>query len=182
MHFKITDKPLIEDNPELATFLPLVAITDRQLRYVLFAFDYESPFRKFPREQWKERAALHVGYKLEKDGRRLDKNGRDTVSMKSEALANAVVCFMGLQYDEDKELLQAYSEQLRQYTELLKKTDKDDKEEERALKVMEKMPALKAKKEELKAAIDTFAYQLEGEMEEIENISTLDRVNIEQQS
>lgn len=52
MLWKLSDKPVVEDNPDIANYPSLLRLTDEELRYLAYAFDpaEDNPFRN------------HVGY------------------------------------------------------------------------------------------------------------------------
>lgn len=102
--FRLTDKPVLEDNPELATIPELAKLTDKQLRYIFFVDWYKSPYRFLPIEDRKYKAVLRAGYKLESDGKRLDMNARNMVDGKVQNVEIGRAAFKGLQYDIEREV------------------------------------------------------------------------------
>jgi hypothetical protein len=182
MLLKLTDKPIREENPWISKFPALNACTDRQLTYIALAFDYDSPFRKLPREDWKEKSALKAGYKYEKDGKRPDKNMRELLQGKVDTVVAGILEYSTLQYDADKEMAEAMDSQIAQFVAFLKKDNKTDKERDEALAYAKALPELKKKKDELRRSIENVGETLEEELDELGHISTLDRVHLEKQS
>ena len=104
MLFKVEfNKDVFELNPELKSIENFYHLTDRQMKYVILATDYKSPFRKLPIEGRKKEAALAAGYSLEKDGKRLDMNARDVIAGKNVKIEAAIRKYMEIQHDEDTE-------------------------------------------------------------------------------
>src|SRR5688572_32345531 len=84
-------------NPELKAIEEFEPLTDRQMRYVILATDYKSPMRKLNAADKKTRAAMEAGYKMEKDGKRLDMNGRNLIAGKNEKVEKAIKKYKILQ-------------------------------------------------------------------------------------
>lgn len=180
MIFKIDPKrPIIETNPEISNFSSLCECTDRELRWIFFVFDYETPLRKLPYEERIQRAADIAGFKRESSGR-LDKNARETISFKIPRIKPAVEEFMGLQYDQEKELLSAYDAQINQAIDLMKKPNKSDKEwliVDRTNKMIQSW--IKSKKD-LELTLGYRSEQQKDEVKEEEPLSTLDLIFLEE--
>lgn len=180
MLFKVEpNKPVVESNPEIANFSSLSECTDRELRWIFFVFDYETPLRKIPYEERIQKAADIAGFKREPSGR-LDKNARETVSFKIPRIRPAVNEFMGLQYDQEQELLSAYNAQIDQAIQLMKKENKSDKEwmiVDRTNKMIQGW--IKSKKD-LELTLGYRSEQQQEETPEDEPLSTLDMLHIEE--
>lgn len=166
MLFKLQKgKDVFELNPQLKAIEEFSGLTARQMEYVILAFDYKTPFRK---QSWQERkrlAALEAGYKLEKDGKRLDINGRNTVEGKVAAIERARKKYETLQKDEDYESLLGLSKLISDIRALNNKSDKDLAELEKAVKFSLQLPALMKAKKELEDILD----RREDEVAEIES-------------
>jgi hypothetical protein len=166
MLFKVQKgKDVFELNPQLKAIEEFSGLTARQMEYVILAFDYKTPFRK---QSWQERkrlAALEAGYKLEKDGKRLDINGRNTVEGKVAAIERARKKYETLQKDEDYESLLGLSKLISDIRALNNKSDKDLAELEKAVKFSLQLPALMKAKKELEDILD----RREDEVAEVES-------------
>jgi len=110
MLFKIeSSKDTFELNPELKAIEEFERLTDKQMKYVILATDYKSPFRKLSPEEKKYQAALAAGYKLETSGKRLDNNARNLVQGKVGSVEAGIKKYRELQRDEDYETLLSLS-------------------------------------------------------------------------
>lgn len=110
MLFKVdATKDVFELNPELKAIEEFGRLTDRQMKYVILATDYKSPFRKLSIEERRSQAALAAGYKLEGSGKRLDTNARNLVDGKVGNVEAAIKRYRELQKDEDYETLLSLS-------------------------------------------------------------------------
>lgn len=135
-------------NPELLAIEEFVALTDRQMKYVILSTDYKSPMRKLKAEDKKFRAALEAGYKLEKDGKRLDMNGRNICAGKNEKTERAIKKYKILQKDEDYETILGLSRLINDVLTFNMAANKSATEIEKAIKFSKDLPTLiKAKKE-----------------------------------
>lgn len=149
MMYKVqAGKDVFELNPELKAVAEFEPLTERQMKYVILATDYRSPFRKLSPAEKKTRAAAEAGYKWEKDGKRLDMNGRNILQGKNDAVEKAIKKYKILQKDEDYESLLALSKLIGDIRQLNNQSDKTVGELEKAVNMSLKLPALmKAKKE-----------------------------------
>lgn len=149
MLFKIQrGKNVFDLNPELKAIAEFEPLTGRQMEYVILAFDYKTPFRKLNWDKRKDMAAQEAGYKLEKDGKRLDMNGRNATDGKNAAIEKARKKYQIMQKDEDYESLLGLSKLMSDIRELNGTSNKSLTELEKAVKMSLQLPALmKAKKE-----------------------------------
>lgn len=155
MLFKIQKgKDVFELNPQLKAIEEFSDLTERQMSYVILAFDYGTPFRKLEWQERKKQAALEAGYKLEKGGKRLDVNGRNTVEGKVAAIEKAKKKYETLQKDEDYESLLGLSKLIADIRELNNKPQKTVQELEKAVKFSLQIPALMKAKKELEELLD----------------------------
>lgn len=144
----IAGKDVFELNPELRAVEEFEALTPRQMAYVILATDYKTPFRKLPWPKRREQAALSAGYKMEKDGKTLDKNARGIIGGKTEGVQRAIKRYNIIQKDEDYETLLGLTKLINDIRELNATSSKSLIELEKAVKFSKELPALmKAKKE-----------------------------------
>jgi hypothetical protein len=135
MLFKVEKGKLTFDlNPELKAIEAFAGLTDRQMTYVILVSDYKTPFRKLAIEDKKYYSAVEAGYKLEKDGKRLDMNARNLVAGKVGAVEGAIKYYINsLQKDEDYEALRSIGILIAQIVELNAKPEKTIVELEKAV-------------------------------------------------
>ncbi len=126
MLFKLEHgKSPFELNPELKTIEKFKDLTDRQMSFVILSTDYKTPFRKQDIDKQKYLAALESGYKLEKDGKRLDMNGRNVVAGKDGRVEAARTYYKSeLDKDDDYATLLSLSTLISQIREFNNKPDK----------------------------------------------------------
>lgn len=145
---------VFELNPELLAIAEFARLTDRQFRYVAFATDYRSPFRKLAPEERRLQAALTAGYKYQKDGKRPDTNTRSLIEGKTTAVIAAIRKYNELQKDEDYETLLSISTLIGQIRELNAKKDKNLNELEKAVKMTSQLKPLMETKKHLEDLLE----------------------------
>jgi hypothetical protein len=188
MLFKVQkNKDVFTLNPELKAIAEFEPLTSRQMEYVILAYDYKTPFRKLAWDKRKEMAALEAGYKLEKEGKRLDMNGRNAIAGKNVAVDRARKKYQEIQKDEDYETLLGLNKLISDIRKLHTSSDKSLQELEKAVKMAIDLPKIiKAKKE-----IEEILEMREDEVSEIQapvaeaedpikNLSILAQLNDEQ--
>lgn len=155
MLFKVIHgEDIFVTNPELLSVEIFKNLTDRQLKYVILSTDYKSPFKKLPLDQRKYQAAVEAGFRLEKDGKRLDMNGRNLVAGKVSNIEAAILRYKELQKDEDYEALLSVGTLIAQIRELNIKADKSVQELDKAVTMTLKLPQLVKSKKEIEEILD----------------------------
>lgn len=153
MIFKIEKgKTVLESNPEIQNFPNMGRCSDRNLRWLFFVYDYETPLRKLPIEERKEKAADLVGFKREPTGR-FDKNARNVIQFKIEGLSDALAEFNSIQYDQEKDLIKGYETQIDDAIQLMKKQNKSDKDWANLIKINKELPSIIKTKKELELQV-----------------------------
>ncbi len=142
LSFKLSDNPIMEDNPEFSAIPEFARLTERQLRYVMLVDFHGSPLRLMKPEDRRYRAALMAGYKLEKDGKRLDVNGRNVIQGKDGSIEAARRVLTDIQYDNEWELMGALNTQIEGIIEFFKKPEKTMQELDKSVTLMTKLPAI----------------------------------------
>jgi hypothetical protein len=168
-------KDFFEENPGARAMEKYNKCTSRQMLFVCLVADrdWDAPLRTLPERQRRERAVILSGYPME--GTRPDKNGRNLIAGKVESVEKAIEQYREDQYDEERVMLDAITAQIQETLdtmasnkeELAKriktKTDKDGNTEietfidakqlsilkMEAVKLSEKLPALRAAKKAL---------------------------------
>ena len=156
MLFKVeSGKSTFELNPELKAIDKFADLTDRQMTYVILSTDYKSPFRKLSSDERKYHSAITAGYKLEKDGKRLDVNARNVIAGKDGRIEAAVKYYKELQKDEDYETLLSISVLIAQIRELNAKPEKNFQELAATVNLnVDKLDKLMATKKRLEELLD----------------------------
>lgn len=179
MIFKVEKgKDFFEINPEVKSLEKMPECTSRDLSWICLTFDYQTPLRNIPMDQRKEVAAKMVGFRVEKDTDRLDKNARNVINGKIPRVNEAVDEFMKIQYDEEQELLIGYKEQISQAIDLMKKKNKSEKEWGLSDKAVKMLPTLLSAKKELEKQLGMREERGDSDSDN-EPLSTLDLLHEE---
>ena len=169
MLFKVHyQKDFHELNPDASAIEEFGRLTSRQMMATALIADYESPFRTLPEKERRTQAAKAAGYGLEKDGKRLDSNGRSVVDKKVPNIEVAIAKYREIQYNEQQAMLEAVDAQIQEAMDIMKmdknevvkktisKGDSVIKEyyspmelTERAMKISKGLPELRKTKEEI---------------------------------
>lgn len=186
MFFKVTEKDVFKENPELKLIDGFKECKDKELKYVFLCYDYSGPFRKLPKTERQQKAMLAAGYEWETHGKYagvdFKADGRKIKTGSNDRVEVAKKVFLDLQFDEDRDLLDSYDAQLEEFKEFLRRKDKNDKELDKSLKIMEKYPKLLAQRKEILEVLELrgVASEIDDEQEDSgKPISTLDEFNIE---
>lgn len=171
------DKPVLESNPQFKVFEEFEACSDRELRYICLTYDYDTPLRSLPLSERKEYALDMAGFKREQGGRP-DKNARNTINGGVPKVNSAIQRYNSLQYDQEKELLNALTIQINQVIDLMKKERKDDSEWDLIKKLRPDLPKMIAEKKELEVII---GYREPEKKDELDNepLSELDLFHLD---
>lgn len=174
MLFRVTpDNDIKKDNPGIQLIPELSGLTNKQLRYILSCYDYQSPFKNLPLEQRKIRSALTAGYKYEKDRNIPDVNMRNLISGKVESVEKGITAFMRLQFDEERDLLESYDAQLAHFKAILRKQDKSDNETKIAISIMKEYDNLLEKRKRIMEILEIRKEKDTLEQESISEKSSL---------
>lgn len=69
-------KTVFESNEGLETNQLFAKCSDREMKYIFWVYDIDSPYVKMRFKDRQHKAGMEAGYKKEKDGKRFDKNAR----------------------------------------------------------------------------------------------------------
>lgn len=180
MLFKVTDKDIRVDNPEIDAIPEFKALSDRNLKYIFLVYDYESPYRLLPLEKKKERVAHRVGFRLEKDGFRFDKNARDLMNGKNARINDAIRAFRDLLFDSDRETYQSVCDLITNIRDFIRQTSSSAGEYQKKVAMAEKLPRLEETKKSLAQILGIREEVVEDTSkkdEQLDELSTLDLVN-----
>lgn len=169
----VPKKSIFETNPELLSIPEFANLSEKQMRFLVYAYDYRSPYRQLPMDDRKKKAALTAGYKIESS-----KNfAREGVL--PESMEKGASKYLELQYDEDWENLKAFDEQMKEIRDFLKKKDKKSAELKMATQMMKDMVSLNKAREELVKSMGLRDGEEEDSDIVIKEVSTLDLINQE---
>lgn len=154
----IHGQDIFELNPQLRAVQEFNALdSSRQMSFVALVADYETPWKHKHGKERREAVAKEIGYPLEKDGKRLDKNGREIVSGKLPKVEAAILKYRELCFHEDKEMEDAFSKQIQNITRLMNVEISVDEKDlgvsmdmvEKSSKLAKLLPEMKKSKNEV---------------------------------
>jgi len=171
-------KSMFDINPGMKIIPEFVDVPDRNLKYICLVFDYESPYKKLPLKERKEKVAFRVGFKMEKGRRILDKNARDIMLCKNGKVERATKAFKELIYDSDRETYESLDQLIANIRDIIKVPSKSVQEMDKKATMAQKLPSLSQTKKQLAQILDVQDYLEEDDDENQEgSISTLEMVN-----
>ena len=178
MLFKVSKKDFFIDNKEAGVIPAFESIGSTGMKYISLVYDYESPLRMLQLDERKRRALEYAGFKPTPKGRP-SKIEKELVERKEGNASTAIRLYLELQFDADKDLLQAYNEQIEEFKDLMRNREKSDKQLDQALKISKELPNLLKIRDEIKeilnvrADVDEFvtdvASDYDSDASEIEN-------------
>jgi len=188
MLFKVeTGKDVFVLNPELKAIPEFVALTPKQMMFIILSVDYKSPLRKMATNDRKRNAAMMAGYKIDSSGYP-DKTMRAMMNNTVQAVAVAIKKYNELQRDEDYETLLSVSKLIADIRDFNAKKDKTPSEIEKAVAITTgKLDKLIETKKKIEQLIDMREDASVVGMEEQEGIvsegelSLLDQLNLTKQ-
>lgn len=127
MLFRIRqDSDVFELNDGLNAVPAFTKLTDMQMKFVILVADpsRDNPIRTLAGKERRTRAAILAGYKLEPDGKRLARNGREVVYAKVEAVEEAIEEFKKNFYSEQDHNREALKKQIAETREFLESDKK----------------------------------------------------------
>ena len=110
-----------EDNPGLEAVPAFNRLEPMQMRFVILFADpsKDNPIRTLAGRERRERAAILAGYKLEPNGKRLARNGREVVYGRVDSIEEAIEEFKKNYYDEKAHNREALKKQIAEIREFL---------------------------------------------------------------
>lgn len=179
LNFKLSDAPVFKDNPELLAIPEFSKLTDRQMRYVMLCDWYGSPLRLMKAEDRKHKAAILAGYKLEKDGKRLDINGRNVIEGKVATIEQARKMMQEIQYDLEMDIKEALDMQIDEIVGFFRMQGKNLQQLEKAVTMMTKLSTILETRKKILELLNFRANDIVEEAieEEKQELSFLDELN-----
>ena len=178
MLFKISQKPIREDNDSIDAIKEFSVLSDREMKYICLVYDYETPFKQYGINDRKELACEAAGYKRESP-KRLDKSARAIMNGKIENVEIAIPVYKSLIRDLDRELLISYDLQVEQFIEKASQPKSSDSDYKLAAMLNEKLIKMLALRDQIKEKLSLRAGFEEDEKDDVEDVplSTLDKIN-----
>ena len=181
MRFKLSsENNIFTENPELKMTQFLSKVNNREMKWIVLVYDYESPLSQMPLPIRKIKAGKMTGWSFN------DKNEpqgtlKTIIEGKSDKLNRAIIEFKGLQFDENQESLLAYNEQLKEYRIFMKTKNKKPSELKLAMTIQKELPGLLRARDEIAKIVGLRAHEEDFEVSDIVNASTIDKVIFEEQ-
>jgi hypothetical protein len=148
MEFKISENDFFEDNPQAGLIPIFKEVGSKGMKYIALVYSYDTILKRLPLEKKKSKAIKMAGYEPTPKGRP-SKEERDLVELRG-IIPNAIEAFTELQFDEDKEIMQAYEHKIQEDIAIVKKPNKTIAELKYAASILTKdLKEIKAAKEEM---------------------------------
>jgi hypothetical protein len=173
MLYPIKTNDPFKEYPELKMVPEFQPLSESRMAWIILVHDYKSPYRNYPIDERKEVVANDLQFRREKGGR-FDFNARQIIQGKDELINKAVEKYKKLQFNQERETLLAFDNQLRHISELLSKEDKSQAELKLALDAAVKLPQLLKIRKELEVIAGD---REDTGMTQKENMSIIDQVN-----
>ena len=151
MLYRVNDKPILEEHPEISQIPELAGLADKVLKWIFMVYDWEGPYRKLPLAKRREIAANKMLYT---PNRKTNFDKYVTKLLKGEVaeVNHGIAAFNEQQYDEDRETLEDLKEGIRDIRKLMRteaKTFKDGKDKADLAKKLREMAEEKKVIEEI---------------------------------
>jgi len=180
MFYLITQDDIRKDNPSIDAIPEFAKCNDRELKYVVLTYDYDSPYKKLKFADKQKRAAIAAGYKKELNRDILDRNARITTTGSNPKVQAAIRAFKDIQRDINKDILNAYDNQIEQFIQKTAEPKETDSDWKLALAITKALPALlKSRKEILEILEMREDDERDESINQVVELSTLDKHNQE---
>ena len=178
MLYLITQNDIRKDNPSIDAIPAFAKCNDRELKYIMLTYDYESTYVKIQIHDRKKRAAEAAGYKTEANRNILDKNARTAMNGGNPKVEAAIVAFKETQRDINREILKSYDSQIEQFIHKVSEPKEKNADWTLAIAINRALPSLL---ENRKVILDILNMRdgegTEEEVELVRELSTLDKYN-----
>jgi hypothetical protein len=171
MLYKVTNSSLFKDNPELSTIKEFASIPDKILKWVFLVYDYEGPYRKLPLKERREFAAKK--HLFTESGRtKMDKYVKEMLETGIPEVNHAIATFKEIQYDEDRETLNALDEAIRDLRSVLRRPAENFKDAKAKADLAPKMRMMAEERKKL-AEIFEFRDELQDDEDDLTRSASL---------
>lgn len=127
MLFKVTPNNFFYDNPEAKSINEFRNLNSDIMKFITLVHDYKSPLRQLPEEERIEVAIEQISFKKTPTGR-LSKTEKEIREARNEKINKAVEFYNKIQFDEDKDSLDAYDNLISDIKNLMRKQNKTESE------------------------------------------------------
>jgi hypothetical protein len=147
MIFKVVHgKKIREVNDSIDAVPEFADCNDKVMKYVVLMFDYHSPYARLPFDQRKNQVLIAIDYTEKESIKSFFHRNKTKIQKASDK-------YIDIQYDDNMESLIAMKAQMSSWRELLKKDNKTDREDDRAVKIFKDMPSHTKKIKELEEIV-----------------------------
>lgn len=173
---------IFETNPFLKNIPEFADLNERQMRYVAWYADYESPYRFHPDLERKRLCALEAGWTVQDTHQKtLEPRAREVMNGEVEKVNVAIIKYRSLKPNEDRELLALYSRQIENIKAMIETPTVDPGELKKRNDLILSLPDLRASQRQLAkmAGMEDELSKIEEEVKESRKMSTIDKVHQE---
>jgi hypothetical protein len=127
MLYRVTEKKMLEEHPEISQISELAALPDKIMKWIFLVYDWEGPYRKIPIEKRREIVAVKNLF-TENRRTKFDKYVEKVLKGDVSEVNQGIAAFQEQQYDEDREILESLKECIRDLRKMMSKDAKDFKD------------------------------------------------------
>ena len=172
---------VIKDNPTLKMTEHLSQLQNRDIKWIMLVYDYDSPLSQMPLETRKIKAGKMVGFAFVGGGTPTG-SLKLIIDGKNQKIINAVKEYHTLQFDENQEALKSYNDQLSQYRKFLSQKDKKTAEIKLAITLQKELPGLLRARDEIAKLVGLRAEEEDFESNDSGDLSTIDKIIYEEEN
>jgi len=174
-----SEKDVFTSNPSLGMTEHLSKLSNREVKWIVLVYDYESPLSQMPLPIRKVKAGTMTGWAVK--GAVVTGALKIIIDGKNKKVNDGIIEYKKIQFDENQEALIAYNEQLKEYRMFFKQKNKKPTELKLAAGLQKQMPELLKARDEIAKLVGLRAHDEEFEISDIVNASTIDKVIFEEE-
>jgi len=171
---------LRESNPGIDSVPVFTNLTDKQLLYIYYVYDWTAPYFKAKLKEKKMMAARDAGLGFEAKQNRPSKYSRDIINLKNHKVNEGISRFNTLQRatDQDRALLEALQAQIYEIMDKVGTPSSNVDDLKKTVFLSKALPALVKQRKEIAEVVGLRDLAVSSEEQEIEKeLSTLDELN-----
>lgn len=144
------NEDIFKTYPELKQVEEFSALTDKQMRTVIWFADYTGPFRQKPKDDRMKLACLQAGYKpMQNKHVTLEFRAREIMGGELEVWNTALAKYMAMQHDEAREMIDMVDAQVDNIRTVIATPTSDEASLEKRNKLINSLPDLHETKRKL---------------------------------
>lgn len=164
------DKDFFKLNPEAKAVPEFKDLEPEAMDFICLVYDYKSPYRQMPYEKRCNTVVNDIGLEKTPTGRP-SKLENDLREIRREDIKKAIDKYAEMQYDDDRDTLRAYDQQIKNIKHLMTTATKPN-DMDKAVKLAKEIPNLRKSKKELEELLDMrdeHEAQVNAEQDEIDS-------------